>query len=292
MRGFTRKCRRGFTLIELLVVIAIVGILIALLVPAVQNARAAASRVQCTNNLKQMGLAFHTYNDTQGSLPAGWLTSNTYKPNPGWNWQALILPYIEQDSLYAQLNPVLTTPVPAAIDGTPIMTAVSVYRCPGDGGAPFNSNFGGYMTTNYVVNREAVGPDVNNNPTFMTVQGLTDGSSNTILVGERDYMKNVGAAQLIRHPTSSCSFEGRPGTGLNVPNPGGTTGTGYCERLQFGSRHNGSVGFLFGDGSVHVLNQAVDADISADGCAFPASWANRTLQNLIHPSDGNPVGDY
>jgi len=284
--------RRGFTLIELLVVIAIIAILIGLLLPAVQKVRAAAARMQCQNNLKQMGLAFHGYNDTKGSLPPGWLTNSTTQPNPGWNWQALILPYIEQDNLYKVLNPDITTAIPAATAGTPIMTPIKIYRCPSDSGQATNANFGSYATTNYVVNREVVGPDASNKPSALSIQTIQDGSSNTVLVGERDYTKNVGGCQLVKHSASSSSFEGRPGRGLNVVNPAGASGLGDCARFHFTSQHTGVVGFLLGDGSVRMITQSIDADTSVDGCGYPASTANRVFQNLIHPSDGNPVGDF
>jgi len=284
--------RRGFTLIELLVVIAIIAILIGLLLPAVQKVRAAAARIQCSNNLKQIGLAFHGYNDTFGTLPAGWLTNSTTQPNPGWSWQALILPFVEQDPLYKSLKVDIATPIPPATAGTDIMTPLKVYRCPADGGAPINTNYGSYPQTSYVCNREVVGPDASNKPSALSVQTIQDGSSNTILVGERDYVKNVGACQLLRHSASSSSFEGRPGYGLNLDNPTGTVPGSNCRRLEFHSMHTGVVAFLFGDGSIHMLRDSLDSATDADGCTFPASSSNRTLQNLIHPNDGNPVGPY
>src|SRR5213592_4898400 len=102
MRGTER--RRGFTLVELLVVIAIIGILIALLLPAVQAAREAGRRTQCSNNLRQLGLAVHTYHDTWNQLPP-----QNNNPNWGgwqynWSWITLILPFMEGSATYNQIN--------------------------------------------------------------------------------------------------------------------------------------------------------------------------------------------
>src|SRR3984957_1535241 len=105
-----RSRHQGFTLIELLVVIAIIAILIALLVPAVQKVREAAARTQCANNLKQIGLACHSYHDAVKKLPQGYVVNPNAQPIPGWSWSVLILPYIEQAPLYTNLNPNLITP--------------------------------------------------------------------------------------------------------------------------------------------------------------------------------------
>ncbi len=126
-------CRRrtGFTLIELLVVIAIIAVLIALLLPAVQQARESARRVQCRNNLKQLGLALHNYHDTHRVLPASHLRvfPQVGNPTPAVSWDCLILPYLDQSPLYSSINfvtvydpliswtgqnkPALETPLPA-----------------------------------------------------------------------------------------------------------------------------------------------------------------------------------
>src|SRR3954447_15007821 len=101
------RSRRGFTLIELLVVIAIIGVLIALLLPAVQAAREAARRAQCTNNLKQIALAMHNYHDTVGSFPPGGISGgdpNGWWSGGWWPWTVFILPAMEQGTLYNAIN--------------------------------------------------------------------------------------------------------------------------------------------------------------------------------------------
>jgi len=292
--------RRAFTLIELLVVIAIIAILIGLLLPAVQKIREAANRMKCSNNLKQIGLAAHNYNDTYGALPTGYVTTTAVKPNPGWSWATIILPFIEQDNLYRLLNPDLVTPggpgTPSTTNG--LQTKISTYRCPSDSGlngGDLNNVFtqGGvpFSRCSYVINKEVVGPDINNNPAPLTVATIPDGSSNTILAGERDSVKNISAVW-VRASQTSASYEGRPGRGINIDNSGGNLSTGACERLGFSSRHTGGANFVLGDGSVRFIRQSIPTDTSLCADAFPASTNNFTFQNLIHPMDGNPVSDF
>src|SRR5665647_1254936 len=123
---------RGFTLIELLVVIAIIGVLVGLILPAVQMAREASRRNQCINNLKQMGLAVHNYELAHGSLPAGYIT-NWYKKQefgPGWGWGTMLLPHMEQSALYSSFNFDFAIEHPA--DATARLSYVAVYLCPSD----------------------------------------------------------------------------------------------------------------------------------------------------------------
>jgi prepilin-type N-terminal cleavage/methylation domain-containing protein/prepilin-type processing-associated H-X9-DG protein len=294
----SRRVRSAFTLIELLVVIAIIAILIGLLLPAVQKVRQAAARASCSNNLKQIGLAMQMYQDSNQMLPPGWLTANIggklVDPSPGWQWTLLILPFIEQGNLYTTINPDVTVALaPIAAQGPACQTVVKTYQCPGDVPTPLNTVFGTQTPfgaqvakVNYVCNRALLGPDTNNNPTPMTVQGIRDGSSNTIVVGERDMTLNVGGTFAIRSSTSSCSFEGRPGEQLNpLPANGTTFNTGSVQRLAFSSMHTGGCNFVFADGSVHFISNNIPAD-PADDWNFPINLTNFPFQDLCNPNDG------
>jgi prepilin-type N-terminal cleavage/methylation domain-containing protein/prepilin-type processing-associated H-X9-DG protein len=284
------RSRSAFTLIELLVVIAIIAILIGLLLPAVQKVRAAAARMQCSNNLKQIGLGMHMYQDSYRKLPAGWVTSAAAQPSPGWSWSLLILPYIEQAPLFNLIGANLSTPGGAPATNATLQTPLPIYTCPSDNAQPYNTLFQSYGFNNYVVNREVCGPNANSQPAAMSIQGIPDGSSNTILVGERDYVWNTAAVWGVRSSVSSCSFEGRPGPGISPQPVGGVQwGTGTAERLAFSSQHTGGCNFVFADGSVHFVTTSVAADPTDSWTNFPANQTNYTLQNLYNPSDGNPV---
>ncbi len=132
-----RSLRQAFTLVELLVVIAVIGVLIALLLPAVQAARESARRASCTNNLKQIGLAMHMHHDTYQRFPPGWAG---YVPNstvpqplgtPGWGWAAMTLPFIEQENLYRQ-RVHLDLPIMDPANAEARVSVIPTFRCPSD----------------------------------------------------------------------------------------------------------------------------------------------------------------
>ncbi len=195
--------RRGFTLIELLVVIAIIGVLIALLLPAVQAAREAARRAQCTNNLKQIGLALHHYEGTHGCFPPGRI--NTYVTGNGHCWSAYsqMMPYLELGNVFNAMNfnmnpdPDYTT-TSASVNMTAAVTVVSSLLCPSDGGASLVQIGGGlYAGHNYplnvgsgysVVQTPPAGVPAPNGILFenssVRFADVTDGTSQSVTIGE------------------------------------------------------------------------------------------------------------
>ncbi len=206
---FRVVARRAFTLIELLVVIAIIAVLIALLLPAVQSAREAARRIQCTNNLKQIGLALHNYHDVNNSFPMGsgqCLTGspNTYSSKQGMSAQLAMLPQMEQTPLFNAFNfnwgiDENTGTILFKVQSTAMNTQVKAFLCPTDpaSGSSFtnsNSYFGCVGTTTNLINTAAgpFPPRMANLQTtglfaFQNVSGIrdaTDGTSNTIAFSE------------------------------------------------------------------------------------------------------------
>ncbi|MDR3622227.1 MAG: DUF1559 domain-containing protein [Paludisphaera borealis] len=200
------RIRRGFTLIELLVVIAIIAVLIALLLPAVQSAREAARRIQCTNNLKQLALGLHNYLSATGAFPPGIDTTVGYpgSASPGqlatwtaWSAQALLLSYVEQTPLYNAANfnwnCCYDSPQADAINSTVYLSRIAAFLCPSDGVAGvqnINNYYGsiGDSTQQYPGDGNTTGIfrlyNNLNQTASVTIAGLTDGSSNTIAFGE------------------------------------------------------------------------------------------------------------
>lgn len=209
-----RKVRNGFTLVELLVVIAIIGILVGLLLPAVQAAREAARRMQCTNNLKQLGLALHNYESVYKSLPSGFTTNypasswgtpamQAVSQQSHWSWGAFILPYIEQQSLYTTVNPnnlemfqVLATPVGLAALTTPLPT----FACPSDPGPPLNN----FDATQSDAPANAAAPWYNR---FVTSNG-----TDRIAIAKSNYIMSACSSVSTTPPVAEAVFG--PATGV------------------------------------------------------------------------------
>jgi prepilin-type N-terminal cleavage/methylation domain-containing protein/prepilin-type processing-associated H-X9-DG protein len=264
------RARPGFTLIELLVVIAIIGILIALLLPAVQKVREAAARIRCANNLKQIGLGFHNYALTYEAFPPGY---NGVGANPGWGWAAFLLPFVEQQALYNQLG--LPTSVfggganPAPPTAQTVM-GLAVYTCPSATDPTINSQKRGHAKSNY---RGICGPGdpTNWNQDFdyggvlfqnsrVRILDVTDGTSNTVAIGECYADANTGYVGAIW-----AGMDDSVGTFyvsdvfwgidtntfvLNGPGP-----------QAFASRHTGGVQFAFCDGHVQMLRTSINPNV-------------------------------
>ena len=217
----SRTPRRGFTLIELLVVVAIIGVLIALLLPAVQAAREAARRIQCTNNLKQLGLAIHNYESTAGALPPPFVqtgSGSTVTWSNGWSVHGRILPFMEQNSVYNAINFNLRY---STLDNVTIPgTVISGFLCPSETQSqPKQGTNGQFAVNNYGWNRGdwyvwgGFGNAVPNRAPFdvntsRRFSDFADGLSNTMIAAEvKTYQASLG----------NCSSSG---TGLaNIAGP-------------------------------------------------------------------------
>ncbi len=254
--------RLAFTLIELLVTISIIGILIALLLPAVQSARESARRVDCTNRLKQWGLALHNYHDTHSILPPGSISRGPASaPLSGWGWQAMILPQIEQSALYGRCNFSLHTAHGGnrALIGNPIPFS----RCPSDsteesfevdlpGHALLTAASGNYVGSGHVLSGLS-------DTKFSKV---TDGLSQTLLVGERNVHPPIN--DTVPFMSSWCGILSEQDVYISSSSPYVHAGhsrpinSSTTSPMVFSSRHIGGANFTFGDGAVRFISQLID----------------------------------
>ena len=324
---------RGFTLIELLVVIAIIAVLISLLLPAVQSAREAARRAQCTNNMKQIALAMLNYESGLGSLPMGIAMNNSSdgganacsgaNAGRGWGALALVLGYMEQTNVYNNLNFNFAAGGAfgafghaGAVNSTATVTVINTYVCPDDQSwqqvastslnrysqTSYFPSGGTWNTIGYYSGPDCWQNDVGNgafdDSTAYKVSSFTDGTSNTILVGEAsrflndpDTVFNEWNRELYFGSSYPGGLTTRPqGLGFEVPRinaplyPGDydyggiglPAGTNYPDTSDykawllnipkykefgqwgFRSLHPGGANFVFVDGSVHFLKETIN----------------------------------
>lgn len=276
--------RSGFTLIELLVVIAIISVLIALLLPAVQQAREAARRVSCRNNMTQISLALQNYHDAHGMFPAGVYNSKgpVLSREEGYHhgWLVSLLPYLEQQVLYQHIN--TKESVYSEANSTPRQIHVRTFLCPSD---PFSSSQPGRLpSTSYAGNHHPTEApiDTNNLGVFylnshLRLDDILDGSSNTIFMGEirvgnglgwmsgtRATLRNGGL--LPNEKTRRPRQEGSPEEEEQPPEIVGG----------FSSYHAGLITVARGDGSVSSISENIDRSL----------W-----ERLLNRKDGQLIDD-
>lgn len=279
--------RRGFTLVELLVSIAIIGLLIALLIPAVQASREAARRSQCVNNLRQIGIAMADYHDRSMGLPSGYISNYDAAGDdtgPGWGWAALMLPELEQTPAYTTIS--FTRSIEDPLNAGVRLLDFPVFLCPSDSAAvdwwawnrdPVTGDPIAKLCqvgpSNYVAMYGDTEPGVDGDGLFfrnshVSFRAITDGASQTIAVGERAH--DFGEATWAGSVTGAILFpsdmntigaykaENSSGMVLGHAGEGFGPGDPNADVNQFYSHHGRGVQFLFADGHVRFLSTDID----------------------------------
>ena len=256
--------RTGFTLVEMLVVISIIAVLIGLLLPAVQQARAAARRTQCSNNLRQIALAIHNYHDMHRVLPPGaQLVGPSFGTASGWGWGAMLLPMLEQANLYQQLDFHRGTGVGQNREF--IKTSLTVWRCPSDPGPESISveipEHGSFAASWGIC---AANHSLMSGMSSVRFRDVTDGLSQTVLLGERAWSSNLLARPVasswfgILAVDTVSVFDSIPWVELLSTRPVNfEIGGGDC----YSSYHSGGAQLALGDGSVHFFSESMDSDV-------------------------------
>jgi len=281
MKTRSSSSLRGFTLVELLVVIAIIGILVGLLLPAVQAAREAARRMQCSNHMRQFALAASNYESAYKQLPAGW-TDFRRSTKPGWSWGTALFPFMEQTALANQID--LLSPIDHPRNAPFLTVSIPTFMCPSDPGrTPFllgsedhdhadshdeDENVDGGEKLFEISKANYVGvfgsEDIENDPyngngTFygnsrIRFRDLSDGLSNTFIIGER--ASRFGGSIWHGYIEETAAAPARfLGTTDHVPN----SRSGHFD--DFSSFHTGGANFVLGDCSVHMISNNIRLDV-------------------------------
>lgn len=280
------SARRAFTLVELLVVIAIIGVLVALLLPAVQAAREAMRRSSCQNNLHQLAVAGHNYHSTFNQLPSGWISDRNTNL-PGWSWAAGLLAEMEQTPLYEQVN--FSLPIHDPSHQVVRETSIKSMICPSDIGPPIfeiaegddhghngqrvfggrginvddeehklfpiaKANYSGVFGTFDLHDGPAAGDGLFYANSAHRFRDVTDGLSTTLMIGERS--SRLGGVIWHGFVEDANAAEARiVGVADHVPNDP----VGHFE--DFSSMHVMGAQFAFADGSVKFIGETIDLRI-------------------------------
>ena len=296
-----RRARAAFTLIELLVVIAIIAVLIALLLPAVQQAREAARRTQCKNNLAQLGLAVQNFEMAHGRLPAGSTDPNrpirNEKKGQHLSWTVRTMPYLDQHNIYEHFDLDVSVYDPKNAQGRGAVIAMLL--CPSD----FRNSTDEGGLSNYAgCHHDVEAPiDTDNHGVFVLNKGIrykeiADGATNTLLIGEkanepgddlgwasgtRATLRNVGggisSVYASQFATAPAKVEPADDPALAAPPPTNVSTASVLYVGNFNSRHVGGCHFALCDGSVRFLSDRIN---------------QQTLQNLANRDDGQIISDY
>ena len=262
----------GFTLVELLVVIAIIGIMIGMLLPAVQMVREAARRTECANQIKQMGLALLNFESTNESYPPSY---NGAGLQPGWSWATHLLPYVEQNNLY-HLGDSRNVPFgggnnPAHTATEYSQTVLALFRCPSDIGPDLNhirlnhamSNYravaGPYTASCFCADWDFGGVMYQNSET--TIAQILDGTSNTVILGECVFNEATGKKAAIW-----AGMSGLRGSAIWISDVMWWVDADSAQingpaSQAFSSNHPSGANFVFGDGSTRFFREGGDVDI-------------------------------
>jgi prepilin-type N-terminal cleavage/methylation domain-containing protein/prepilin-type processing-associated H-X9-DG protein len=270
----------GFTLVELMVVIAIIGVLMALLLPAVQKVRSAADRIHCSNKLKQIGLALHSYHGTYSRFPPGIGYHMAADEYPFMSWNTRLLPFLEQESVWRQAQQAFGED-PVFLDNPPhfgLTTVMPAYSCPADTRSLAVEFVGGQL---HVAFTDYLGVEGTNQflrdgllylNSRVRFADIIDGTSNTLMVGERppstdgvlgwwyagEGQSRDGSGDMVLGVLEENVSIYGPGCSRGPYHFGPGIPNNQCDAFHFWSLHSGGANFLFADGSVHFLAYSVD----------------------------------
>ncbi|MDA8563917.1 DUF1559 domain-containing protein [Mariniblastus sp.] len=307
--GTSSRNRLAFTLVELLVVIAIIGILIGMLLPAVQQVREAARRISCANNIKQLALGAHNYESAFQKFPPGMQTQDN---RVEYSWGTFLLPYLEQDNLYDLLADDIKNHTPLnEINESIRSTVISGFQCPSSSlpeTSPDNNGRSNYAGNQGSGNAPLDYGGMFNENSKVKIADVTDGTSNVILFGEVDgsslatdqaFPVWIGAysspttqkRDFIRRAVLRRGRHNQPINSFNTANP--DSDSDYSPAIYSG-RHSGGVNFCFVDGSVHFLPETIETGTITPGPLDSAGWVppDGTFMQLIIRSDGGPVNPF